>query len=139
MRRFPPFLLAALASACTSITEPEETRVVGSVWFYQQPVVVVVPDTVDAGVPFTVRVHTYGGGCERKGETEAYVRGDSAIVFPFDYTYQGEEYGCEDILKVFEHATTLTFADRGTARVEVHGRAFPENEPRTDVRDVVVR
>lgn len=133
-------LVIPFSMACsTSPTEPDETRVIGTVWFYQQDVVIVVPDTVQAGVAFPVTVHTYGGGCERIGETEAYVDGSSAVVFPFDYTYQGSEYGCTDVLKVFRHETTVSFTQPGSARVEVHGRAFPEDEPRTEIRTVVVR
>lgn len=140
MRRLALPVLATLLVACSSSpTEPHETRVVGAVWFYQQPVVLEVPDTVDAGVPFFVRVHTYGGGCERMGETEAYVDASSAVVFPFDYTRRGADVGCEDLLKTFVHETSVTFTERGLGRVEVHGRAFPEDEPRTRTHRVVVR
>jgi hypothetical protein len=132
-------LVATLAAAaCTGTFDADQSRVLGTVAFYSQPVVVQVPGNVAPGAPFDVRVHTYGGGCERIGPTEAETRGDTIVVSPYDFT---EPAGtpCPDILYTFEHSVTLSWPFAGDLTVVVRGREEPAGVERRYVREVAVR
>ncbi|MCK5651658.1 MAG: hypothetical protein KAJ42_09790, partial [Gemmatimonadetes bacterium] len=52
-----------LLTACDGILGLGEDKRVGVIAFYSDPVVITVPDSVQAGVSFEVSVLTYGGGC----------------------------------------------------------------------------
>lgn len=134
-----PFLLST--SACGALLEPPsgEATVVGIVEFHGDPVVIDVPDTVDASVPFTVGVRTYGGGCERIGPTEVTVEAQSAVVVPYDYTQSAEDVACTAELKTFEHQVALRLDVPGQATVTIRGRELPSGDVREYPRQVWVR
>lgn len=96
-----------------------------------------IPDTVAAGEAFTATVRTYGGGCNKKGDTKVEVNDLHATVTPFDVRIESNV--CTDILKVFQHTATLRFEKAGTAGVVVQGRKQPGNQVVTVKRTVVVR
>ncbi|HEV2736033.1 MAG TPA: hypothetical protein VGV85_14395 [Longimicrobiaceae bacterium] len=138
--------LAVVLAACTALPsgqEPEERRV-GIIRLYQTdpPGVLVVPDTVRAGVDFQVAATTLGGGCERAGETEVAVSGGLATLTPYDYTRRAE--ACADILRHLPHTATLRFASPGQAVVLLQGRRVGADTPQGGVsvtieKRVVVR
>jgi hypothetical protein len=147
IRRLPAAgALAVVLAACTGLPggqEPDERRV-GIIRLYQTdpPDVLVVPDTVRAGVDFQVAATTLGGGCERAGETEVDVRGGLATVTPYDYTARAA--ACTDILRFLPHTATLRFASPGEAVVRLQGRRVGPDTPRDGVsvtveKRVVVR
>jgi hypothetical protein len=100
---------------------------------------VVVPARVNAGADFQVNVTTYGGGCERQGETEVSVsqRTRMADVTPYDETNVAAEV-CTDILKMFSHTAAVRFEQPGTAVVRVHGVRLQDKAPVTVTRTVEV-
>lgn len=129
--------LVLLATGCTALLGPGETRRLGVIDFYQEPVVIAVPDTVQAGAAFEVSVRTYGGGCITEGETETRVEGLSADVRPYDL-HSGAGV-CTDELRIFDHQATLAFEQEGVGEVRFHGREMPADSLVTYVRPVVVR
>ena len=100
---------------------------------------VMVPARVNAGASFQVNVTTYGGGCERQGETEVSVSQGTrtADVTPYDETNVAAEV-CTDILKMFSHTATIRFEQPGTAVVRVHGLRLQDKAPVTVTRTVEV-
>ena len=134
------FLLMS-STACGALLEPSsgEALVVGTVAFYGDPVVIDLPDTVDASTPFTVSVRTYGGGCERIGPTEITVAARSAVVVPYDYTRTGADVACTAILNIFEHQVALRLDVPGQATVTIRGREQPSSVVRDYPRQVWVR
>ncbi|HEU4562711.1 MAG TPA: hypothetical protein VFS20_33080 [Longimicrobium sp.] len=136
------FGLLAMLAACQS--DPtgagETTRRLGTVEFHADPVRIVAPATVQAGVPFTVQVTTYGGGCVTQGDTEAAVTGSEAQVTVYDMVYEPRpNEGCTMELRMFEHTATLQFAQAGPATLRVRGWKEPAGQEITLTRQIVVQ
>ena len=119
------FAVTALLVSCDAVLGPNEELVVGTVAFYNSPIVIELPDTVSASVPFVVRVRTYGGGCERIGPTETTVDELTALVTPYDYTRIGDDVICTMILKRFDHEVLLRLEIVGEGTVTIRGKEEP--------------
>lgn len=119
----------------------ERQRVIATIEDLGMPVMVELPDTVVAGELFEVHVHTYGGGCVDKGDTEVEVLGPVASVTPYDIevTRLPENHYCPDILLIYDHVGLVRLTQGGPAMVEVRGRRRPGNEVFTVERPVYVR
>ena len=131
-RSWPPrfrfvVMLSTLTASC-GILEPDERRVIGVMETFANPVLVEVPDSVAVSVPFAVSVTTYSGfhSCvTRIGDTEVGLEGSIARVTPYDYrSERTEDRACTDILRIFEHQTTVRFDVPGEAVVVVIGRKW---------------
>ncbi|NNM05134.1 MAG: hypothetical protein HKO65_08540 [Gemmatimonadetes bacterium] len=132
-----PVLLSLFATvSCDGLLGPDEDRRVGVIAFYQQPVTIGVPDTVQLGERFEVSVLTYGGGCLSEGETKIRVRGLQVDVTPFDI-HSGAR-ACTDDLRFFPHQTTVALPTPGLARFLFHGKQEPDGLRITVGRDVYV-
>lgn len=129
--------LLTLVGGCDWIVGPAEGERVGVISFYDEPLVVSLPDTVAAGVPFEVSVLTYGGGCVRQGGTDVTAAAGTHHITPYD-VHTGADT-CTSILNIFEHAVSVTFDDPGAGLIRIHGRQEPEGRPFTVERQVVVR
>lgn len=143
MRRASAILLTAALAACAGDSgpvNPDDSARLGALSHYNEPVQVTMPGEATVGVPFLVQATTFGGGCERAGETRAATAGLTATVTVFDEQGRGTRMECTaDVLHFFAHETTITFAEAGPATVEVRGRREPGGEPFTVVRQVLVR
>lgn len=147
MRITAAALLLAILPACDQISSADgggdrDGRTVtrpGSISFYDQPERVTVPDTVTAGVPFTVEVDTYGGGCASEGETRVEVTELATRVSVFDQDFIPRDGACTDPLLTFTHQATVRFSRAGTATLQVRGRREPGNAAHTAERRIVVR
>lgn len=141
--RAAPVLASAavlfVLAACAQPAEPGESRVLGVVDFYQDSVVVDVPDTATAGQEVRIMVRTYGGGCERMGPTETQQRGDTVFVTPWDFTVRGPHVACTDILRMFDHTASAAWSHAGQRVVVVRGMEEPAGVERRWVRVVHVR
>jgi len=118
-----PALVAGLA-ACSSFVDEAEHRVVGLIDEAGTSFdALVVPDTVRAGIPFTVTVSTFGSSCLRPDGADTQVVGSIADVTPYDV---GPPSGfvCTADFRAFPRVVTLTFDAPGEAVVRLHGRAF---------------
>jgi hypothetical protein len=129
--------VTALCSCDGLFDDSGERSQVGTISFFGEPVVIEVPDTVAQGQPFSVGVRTYGNGCVSVGRTEVMVTGLQAVVTPYD-THGGGEI-CPDILRRFDHETTITLDQAGTGAVRFRGLREPEDTITTEVRTVHVR
>lgn len=139
------FLLACIAGAALGCSgspvdlDPNSERELGFLEYHGTPVEITVPATAEAGVPFTVRVATWGGGCTAKDDTEVTVSGSTANVRPYDVTATGRNAVCPDILRTLTHETTVRFDKPGTATVRVHGRVEPGSRTIVIKRTVAVQ
>jgi hypothetical protein len=109
---------------------------VGVIAYYEFPVEISLPDTVQVGEPFEVSIHTYGGGCISEGPTKVRVRGLRIDVTPYDI-HSGAR-ACTDDLGVFPHKATLALPTPGLARFLFFGKQKPDNLPITVGREVYV-
>ena len=133
-------LLAVLAACQHPTGQDEPTRRLGTIQFHSDPVWIVAPASVQAGVPFTVQVITYGGGCVTQGDTEAAVTGSEAQVTVYDWvTEPGPNEACTLELRWFEHTATLQFAQAGAATLRVRGWERPAQQEITVTRQIVVQ
>jgi hypothetical protein len=144
--RISPALLFAIAlgsSACRLATDNEirRERQPALIWFYHDPVVVQVPETVAVATPFEVTVRTYGGGCIDEGDTEVSVTGRAAVVRPYDIfvTHLPPNYACTSDLRLYTHRASVRFDDAGPATVTIYGRARPGDSTVVVQRSVHVR
>jgi hypothetical protein len=134
-----PFAFSALLllAACSSVSAPDESRVVGAIAGYNaDDPHVDAPTTADRGVPFPVVVRTYGGGCERADDTEVRVVGLTADVTPYDVTRL--QAVCTQQLKTFTHTALVRIDVAGAGHVRVHGRGLGGEDILVE-RDVQVR
>lgn len=122
--------------ACEGLLGPDEDRRTGVIAFFDFPVEIEIPDTVQVGEPFELSVFTYGGGCLREGPTKIKVGGLRVDVTPYDI-HSGAE-ACADVLNTFLHKATLTLTTPGLARFLFHGKQKPDNLPIIVGRDVYV-
>jgi hypothetical protein len=142
-------LLLVTGAACSSITGVERDVFDGilyerrpSVLGYTEspPAGVTAPDTVSAGVPFTVTVATYGGGCIRLGDTEVRVAGSVAEVRPYEwFVSAGQAIACTGDIRRLEHAASVTLPTPGRATLRLIGRQLPEGATISIERTLVVR
>ena len=136
----------APATGATSIPEaspsaqagpnPQERRVAGIVDYYDSGTqgVITAPERVRAGEEFQVTITTFGGGCERAGEAEVSMAGNTADVEVYDYTVAGPAVTCTAELKRMPRTVTLSFPTPGEGLIRVTGIRVgqgtpPEGEP----------
>jgi hypothetical protein len=108
-----------------SVTTSACAQLFGVVWAsrlgFIQPDSAVVPDSVAAGVGFTVAVQTSGGGCNRAGNTVVLmVDAHTAEVRPYD-EYEVNPPDCTTNILLFHHSATVQFDQTGTGIVRVIG------------------
>jgi hypothetical protein len=131
------FVGVSLFVACDGILGPEDKSRVGTISFFDDPVVTEVPDTVQVGVSFEVSVQTYGGGCNSKGGTTVQRHSFAADVTPYDL-HSGATL-CPAEERTFTHEAALSFEEHGVAQIRFHGIQMPEDSLITIVRELVVK
>ena len=111
---------------CSNPNSPTWTRDMGTIGIHQHaatPGVLISPDTVRAGVPFTVTVTTYGSSsCTRPDESDVTTFGFLIEVIPFDQRLTRGV--CTDDLRAFPRAVTVTFPQPGRGLLRVRGRSL---------------
>ena len=114
-------ILAAGAFACSSPFEQRSERVIGILDAGAGPFPLSLPDTAHAGVPFTITVTTFGGGCDQADGADVRASDLSVDVTPYDRLPAAGTI-CVAILRTLPRPVPLTFGTTGTAVVRVHGR-----------------
>ncbi len=85
--------------------------------------VISVPASVRANRDFQITVSTFGGGCERGGDTGVIMTETTATLMVYDLTTATRPgVVCTMILKRMPHTVTLRFAKPGEATIRVWGR-----------------
>lgn len=119
-------MVIGLGTGCSGITRPDAwQREAGIIEPELSSVqLLVLPQQVFAGTPFTVTVNTLSpDSCVRRGDTTVEVTGLTARIAPRDLVAH-EPAGCRDIFSVLRHEVTVTFPAAGTARIVVVGRSL---------------
>lgn len=120
----PASLLVALGGC--DIVDPEFETELGAVFFFSNPPQITIPDTVAAGQPFTVTVHTFGNGCVEFARTEVEEDENTVEIRPYDRIET--DRACEEILKTIDHSVTLRFGVSGPMTVRVVGKRMPNDD-----------
>src|SRR5437660_12822436 len=131
-------LLAPAALSCRSSAEPVSRQVVAVLDNGGTGIApVVMPDTVNVGVPFLATVTTFGGACDHPDGSDVSTRGLLADVTPYDLLPPPETI-CIALLRASPRSIALTFTAPGTGVVRLHGRSFGGGDV-TLQRVVVIR
>lgn len=150
---------ALLCAACSNPIAPDAgERVVGIIeWnttaaapgaMAEPETVVSAPDTVDAGMPFTVTITTIGAsGCWREDGALESVSGLTATLTPHDRVIEeidGMPVSCTGALVSLPRDMSLTFRQTGSATLRVIGRRvtngdIPAAQTKTIEQQIVVR
>ena len=133
-----PFLVAGslLATACGSGSDPESIVQPAALSHLHEPVVIHVPERVEAGVPFGVSLRTYAGGCVSHERIDIRIERDTVHIRPL-HRDSGHEF-CTDDLVVHDHAVTLRLTNPGRIEVVFHGASSPAGSPVAFSRTVEV-
>ena len=133
----PILCLIVTGAGCDLVDIDDERRQLGTISFYDDPMVIHAPDTVLTGAPFTVSIRTYGNGCIRQGYTEVVTRALHADIRPYDI-HSGARI-CTDNLVITNHQAAVRFDRGGQAEVVITGHQKPEDTILVVTRTVVVR
>jgi hypothetical protein len=109
-----------------------EARVLGILEFQNEDTqdVLTAPDTVKAGEDFELTISTFGGGCEREGDSSVLVSPENATVMVYDFTSATQpEVVCTAILKRLNHTVTMRFSEPGEMVIQVWGRRVGPDTP----------
>lgn len=131
------FSLAMLSACSSSPLSPDNQTLVGITHFHSEPAVADAPDVAVVGVPFEIRIRTYGGGCYSVGPTEVRVNGLSAMVTPYDHHSGGPI--CTHNLQMFDHRASVTINAAGSATIVFRGIEIPGELTALISRTVEVR
>lgn len=100
--------------------------------------VISAPATVRAGEGFEVTITTFGGGCEREGETSVILTGSGATLMVYDFTTATHPgVVCTMIFKRLPHRVTLNFSEPGEKIIRVWGRRVGSETPPIGVPTVL--
>lgn len=124
--RLIPLLAVLGTGGCDSILGggERELRRVGIIEFHNEPVTVTVPETVTAGVPFQVRVLTYGVGCYTMGGTNVVEVTGGVQILPYDFLRVNGDDPCPQTLQTFDHTAEVTLGSPGTYTVTFQGASI---------------
>lgn len=148
MKRFYLILILLILGGCSGQTGqpsatptqilanlPSQGREIPAVLsYFDEPVVITAPPTVNVNTPFELHVTSYGSGCESAGGMRVEQTGVTTIVNVYDYTTRSLETPCTEQLKRFTHSITLQFSERGEALIMIKGVRVGNDTPSMDGR-----
>lgn len=85
---------------------------------------VVVPTTATVGVPFSVRIYSFSGGCTSATDSVSVsIQGTSALLIPYDHVLGSlkPNSACTADLRWGSRVVQITFAQAGPATIVVRG------------------
>ena len=106
-------------------TITQEALVPGIIDYFDERTkdVLSAPSAVRVGADFQMAITTFGGGCERGGDTSVIVTETGATVIVYDFTTATRPgVVCTTILKRMPHVVTFRFTKPGDALIRVWGR-----------------
>jgi hypothetical protein len=130
-----PLVVAIAVLGCSQFVDQGTSRSVGywsrAVGFVDSGGIstspLVAPDTVQAGVGFTVTVSTFGSSaCIRPDQSQVQFEGSVASITPYDSVWSNKP-PCPGDWRGHPRPVELRFDAVGSARIELHGRGFDHN------------
>lgn len=119
-------------AAQQSVT-PQEALVLGIIDFgaERNKDVLAAPSTARVREDFKITITTFGGGCERAGQTGVVMTASGASVMVYDLTAATHPgVICTAVIKRLPHQVTLRFEKPGEALIRIWGRRVgPETPP----------
>jgi hypothetical protein len=93
--------------------------------------VLTAPASVGVREDFQVTINTFGGGCEREGDTSVIMSATGATLIVYDITAATRpDVICTAVVKRLPHIVALRFEKPGEALIRVWGRRVgPETPP----------
>ena len=116
-------VLLAVVVACGSPTEPRYQRKVGFIDGGGEADPLIGPANVQAGVPFTVTVSTFGSSCLRADGVTLTVNDSVVVITAYDRA-PSEPPPCLPDWRAFPRAVTVTLTTPGTAVIRLQGEGF---------------
>jgi len=119
------FAAALLLAACTPPTSEDEREYrleLGLLTYSGYEAQVDVPAQVQAGVPFTVRVVSWGSTCRQSAPERVVTTGARTDIVV--YVREPINGVCNRALGAIEHNVQLVIHQPGTATVAFHGQAY---------------
>ena len=138
------YLGAAAALAACSVQGfeggPDTIRGPAILAHYSDSAMVRMPGSAHVGVPVSITVTSFGGGCITQGDTEVTVRGLVAEVRPYRYetVRLPPNAACTSELRIFEHTVSFQFSEPGEASVRIVGLRRPQDAPYILERELTV-
>jgi hypothetical protein len=123
--------LVACSATEPSASAPERVRGPAILLFYGDTSSVSLPVSSHVGVPFSLTVTSFGGGCIAHGGVEFTLRGLDAEVQPYRYeaVRLPPNMACTMELRIYHDTVSLEFDEPGDARVRVVGMRRPGDTP----------
>jgi hypothetical protein len=129
----PLLFVAAVTELGTPPASSQEARVPGIIDFGTDGTkdVLSAPTSARVGEDFRIKITTFGGGCEREGDTSVVVLSTGAAVVVYDLTTATHpRVICTAVIKRMPHTVTLRFEKPGKALIQIWGRRVgPETPP----------
>lgn len=126
-------LLYGLAGGIGPAAPPPEALVPGIIHFGSDntmPDVLSAPEIVRAGEEFKLTITTFGGGCDRQGQTSVMYSDQGASVMVYDITTATRpDVSCIAVAKRLPHTIALRFEKPGVALIRVWGRRVTSDTP----------
>jgi len=101
-----------------------EEETLGVIQFYGDTTVVYLPASAMVDSAFSVRFHTFGGGCVSAGRTDMELEEGRATLIPIDKD-SGANL-CTDELRFLQHEAQVRFRSPGSATVVLQGASEPD-------------
>jgi hypothetical protein len=84
--------------------------------------VIVLPEIIVAGEPFTLRINTYNGLCDEPEATDVEYGDGQVVVSPYVHTLIPRGTVCPDALKRVEHRAEIVLPSAGESAIVIRGR-----------------
>jgi hypothetical protein len=133
-------VLAAQSELGADSQRAKEARVPGVIDFGQEGKagVLSAPTTAQVGKNFELNVTTFGGGCDRRGETSVVFLKTGAAVMVYDITAATDpQVICPAVVKRIPHSVKLRFEKPGEALIQSWGRRIASDAPLFGVPSVI--
>lgn len=96
------------------------------------------PTVVRLGEEFQVTINTFGGGCERAGDTSVLVSDTGATIMVYDFTTAIRPgIACTMVLKRMPHVVPMRITQPGEAVIRIWGRRIGSDTPPVGVPTVI--
>jgi hypothetical protein len=124
--------VVAFSELGTQPPNPQQARVPGIIYFGTdgKKDVLSAPTRVGVGEDFEIKITTFGGGCDREGDTTVIILASGAAVMVYDLTVATHpRVICPAVVKRMPHTVTLRFEKPGEALIQIWGRRVSPEAP----------
>jgi len=101
-------LVGVLAAACSVITGSDQGEEPALIRYYSQDAKITMPDTVNPGQEFVVKIATFGGGCTRSVSRTVVDRTLGTSLYLYNRTNRSTGVCTADLITI-EHEAVLKF------------------------------